>query len=177
MTNLIRSSTEHTAFTTSENTSLQSEERKEEKSDKAVVARSCFSLSVKDELVGDEQLNLDEDRFSAPAADSLQNDFDDLPCSNTLQSSSASTQPKPDNKPVKHQHDNGRGDRVVTSINPPIFESSARTGLLTRLSALSTESVDTLRLNTILNSALDRYPNRATDALEYFQQAIATREK
>ena len=88
---------------------------------------------------------------------------------------SASTQPKPDNKPVKHQHDNGRGDRLATSINPPIFESSARTGLLTRLSALSTESVDSLRLNnTILNSALDRYWDRVNDALEYFQQAIAT---
>ncbi|WP_009630448.1 hypothetical protein [Synechocystis sp. PCC 7509] len=46
--------------------------------------------------------------------------------------------------------------------------------MLTQLSALTTESVDTLRLNTILNSALDRYPDRATDALEYFQQALST---
>ena len=174
VTNLSSSSTETKTITTSENTSLQSEERKEEKSDKAVVARSCFSLSVKDELVGDEQLDLDEDRFSAPAADSLQNDFDDLSCKESPQSSSASTQPKPDNKPVKHHHNNDRGDRLATSINPPIFESPARTGLLTRLSALSTESVETLRLNTILNSALDRYPDRVNDALEYFQQALAT---
>ena len=97
-----------------------------------------------------------------------------MPCKESPQSSSASTQPKPDNKLVKHQHDNGKGDRLATSINPPIFESPTRTELLTRLSALTTESVDSLRLNTIFTSALDRYPDGANDALEYFQQAIAT---
>ncbi len=52
--NLSSLSTEIPAFTTSETTSPQSEEREQEKSDKVVVARSCSSLSVKDELVGDE---------------------------------------------------------------------------------------------------------------------------
>ena len=45
---------------------------------------------------------------------------------------------------------------------------------MTRLSVLTIEPEDSLRLNTILNSALDRYRDRANDALEYFQQAIAT---
>ena len=173
---LSSSSTEITAFTTSENTSLRSEEREEEKLDKAVVARSCSSLSAKDELASKEQADSDQDRFSAPA-NRIQNDFDELSRSDTPEIKPnlvASTQPNPANKLVKHQDNSNRGDRITAPTNPPVFESSARTQLLTRLSALTTESVDTLRLNTILASALDRYLNRATDALEYFQQALAT---
>ncbi len=176
VTNSSSSSTENTAITTSENTSPRSEERKEEKSDKAVVVRSCFSLSVKDKLAGDEQPDLHEDRFSAPA-DCIQNDFDGLSHSDTLTVKlklSASTQPNPVNQPVKHQDDSNRGDRITALTNPPAFESPAHTELLTRLSALTTESVDSLRLNTILNSALDRYLDKANDALEYFQQAATT---
>ncbi len=61
-----------------------------------------------------------------------------------------------------------KASRIITQHFDDILKPS---GLLT------TESVDSLRLNTILNSALDRYSDRATDALEYFQQASATREK
>jgi hypothetical protein len=102
---LSSSFTEITAFTTSENTSPQSEEREEEKSDKAVVARSCFSPVAKDKLVGDEQADSDEDRFSAPA-DCIQNDFNGLSRSDTLTVKpklSASTQTSPVNQRVEHQ--------------------------------------------------------------------------
>jgi hypothetical protein len=177
--NLIRSSTEITAFTTSENTSpltLQSEEREKEKSDKAVVARFCTSPVAEDESVSDKQIDLGRDLRSAPAS-RIENNSDSLPCSNTptvKSDLSASTQTNPVNQHVEHQDDcNGRL-RITAPSNPPVFESSARTELLTRLSALTTESVDSLRLNTILTSALDRHPDGATDALEYFQQASAT---
>lgn len=59
-------------------------------------------------------------------------------------------------------------------MRSPALKFPARTQLLTRLSALTNESVDSLRLNTILNSALDRYRDRVNDALEYFHQASAT---
>lgn len=64
--------------------------------------------------------------------------------------------------------------RIAASSSPVVFESPTRTQLLIKLSALIDESVDSLRLNTILASALDRHPERVDDALEYFQQAIAT---
>ncbi len=89
-------------------------------------------------------------------------------------SASTQTQTNPVNQRVKHQDDSNRRLRITAPSNPPVFESSVRTGLLTRLSVLTTEPIDSLRLNTALASALDRYPDRATDALEYFQQAIAT---
>ena len=78
------------------------------------------------------------------------------------------------NKLVKHQNDSSRGDQVAAPSNLPVFESPARTQLLTRLSVLTTEPKDSLRFNTSLASALDRHPDRANDALEYFQQASAT---
>ncbi len=177
---LSSSSTEITAFTTSENTSLRSEER-EEKSDKAVVVRSWSSPAAKDKLVGDERIDLGRDLCSA-SGDHIQNDFDGLPCKESPVDPSAPAQsitdeqsnglPKsvPINQPSKPNSE--RSNCPPARIT--LFESSARTELLTRLSVLTTESVDTLRLNTILNSALDRYPDRATDALEYFQQALAT---
>lgn len=57
--------------------------------------------------------------------------------------------------------------------------SSVREKLLTRLSVsvLTNESVENLRYNTSLASALDRYSDKVNDALEFFQQALATREK
>ncbi len=176
VTNLSSSSTEITAITTSENTSLQSEEREKEKSVKAVVARSCTSPVTEDELVSDEQIDFDRDLRSAPPS-RIQNNFDGLSRSDALTVKpklSASTQTNPVNQRVEHQDDcNGRL-RITAPSNPPVFESSARTELLTRLSALTTESVDSLRLNTILASALDRYPAQANNALEYFRQALAT---
>ena len=65
-------------------------------------------------------------------------------------------------------------NHVAAPSNLPVFESPARTQLLTRLSVLTTEPKDSLRFNTSLASALDRHPDRANDALEYFQQASAT---
>jgi hypothetical protein len=59
-------------------------------------------------------------------------------------------------------------------MRKPALESSARTQLLTCLSALTNESLNSLRFNTILAPTLERYPDRVTDALEYFQQASAT---
>lgn len=56
-----------------------------------------------------------------------------------------------------------------SALNSPV-----RTQLLTKLSALTNESVDSLRLNNILASAVDRYPDKVDDALEYFQQASST---
>ncbi len=175
--NLSSSYTETTAFTTSENTSLQSEEREKEKSVKAVVARSCTSPVTEDELVSDEQIDFDRDLRSAPPS-RIQNDFDGLPCQDTpatKSDSSAFVQ----STPTKYQSDacggslcDHRTHEAATHL--PALESPARTQLLTKLSALTPESVDSLRLNTILNSALDRYPDKANDALEYFQQASAT---
>ncbi len=119
-----------------------------------------------------------------PCKATHQNRFGGLPCKESPATKSDSsacdpplaaerteclTQPSPANQPSKQN-----SDCIAASTLEPVFESPARTGLLTRLSTLTTESIDSLRLNTILNSALDRYPNRATDALEYFQQASAT---
>ena len=59
-------------------------------------------------------------------------------------------------------------------MQSPALESPARTQLLTRLAALTNEGVDGLRLNNILASALDHNSNRVDDALEYFQQVLAT---
>ncbi len=56
----------------------------------------------------------------------------------------------------------------------PLFESPEHTELLQKLSKLTIESLESLRLNTNLASALDRYPQHLGDALEYFQQAVAT---
>jgi hypothetical protein len=176
VTNLSSSSTKTKTITTSENTSPQSEERGEEKLDKAIVVSCWSSSSAKDESVSDKQADSDWDRFSAPS-DLVENDFDGLPCSNapTVKPDlSASTQTNRVNQRVEDQDDSNGRLRITAPSNPPVFESSARTELLTRLSALTTESVDSLRLNTILNSALDRYPERANNALEYFQQALAT---
>ncbi len=181
--NLSSSFPEITAFTTSENTSLQSKEREQEKSHKAVVARSCTSPVAKDELISDEQIDLDRDLRSAPG-DHIQNDFDGLPCQDTPATKSDSSafvqstptkqtnylpQRAPTTKSSKYQ-----SDRTDEAAHLPALESPTRTQLLTKVSVLTTESIDSLRLNTILASALDRYPDRATDALEYFQQASAT---
>lgn len=181
VTNLSSSSTETKAITTSENTSPQSQERENEKSDKAVIARSCTPPVAEDKLVSHEQIDLGQELRSASAS-RIQNDFDGLSCSNSPINSSASSQSITDEqsnglpKPVPaNQLSKPSSDRIdKAAMQSPALESPARTQLLTRLSALTTESVDSLRLNTILNSALDRYPDRANDALEYFQQAIAT---
>lgn len=182
---LSSSSTEIPAITTSKNTSLQSKEREEEKQSRnTVIPKSCTLPVAKDELVSNEQIDLDRDRLSAPG-DRIQDDFDGLPCSNTPATKSNSftsvrplaaeqveysLQLTPANQLSKPN--SNRTDKAA--MQPPAFESPARTGLLTRLSALSTESVDSLCLNTILHSALDRYPDQVNDALEYFQQASAT---
>jgi len=188
---LSSSSTEIPAITTSKNTSLQSKEREQEKSDKAVVARSWSSSSAKDESVSDKQADFELDLRSAPG-DCIKNDFDGLSSKESPATKSDSftsvqplaaeveylPQPTPANQLSKPNSDACSGSicdhRIDAAMRQPALESPARTQLLTKLSALTTESVDSLRLNTILNSALDRYPNRATDALEYFQQAIAT---
>jgi hypothetical protein len=181
---LSSSSTEIPPITTSKNTSLQSEEREQEKSDKAVVVISCTPPVAKDELASKEQTNFALDLRSAPS-DHIQNDFDGLPCKESPATKSDSStsvqplvaeqveclpQPTPANQLSKPNSD--LTDEAV--MQSPALESPARTGLLTRLSALTNESVDSLRLNNILNSALDRYSDRAIDALEYFQQASAT---
>lgn len=185
---LSSSSTETTAFTTSETNSLRSEEKEEEKpSDQTAIARSCTSLSAKDEMVNKEPIDFDLDLPSA-AGERIQKDFDGLPCSNTsaLKSDSSasaqidcSPQPSPANQPS--QPNSGpcggreRDHRTDTpAMREPAFESPDRTQLLTRLSALTNESIDSLCLNTILASALDRHPERVSDAFEYFQQAIVT---
>ncbi|PSB27729.1 hypothetical protein [Chlorogloea sp. CCALA 695] len=182
---LSSSSTEITAFTTSENTSLQSQEREEKKPTRnTVILKSCTSPVAKDELASKEQKNFALDLRSAPS-DHIQNDFDGLPCkespaaksdlSNSVRplankQTNCLPQPAPANQPSQPNSD--CTDQVA--MRSPALESPARTQLLTRLSALTNESVDSLRLNTILNSALDRYRDRVNDALEYFQQAIAT---
>ncbi len=63
-----------------------------------------------------------------------------------------------------------------TTLAPtlPALQSPERTQLLQELSRLSSELPDSLQLNPNLASALDRYPERVTDALEYFKQANAT---
>ena len=171
---------EITAFTTSENTSPltpQNEEieREDEKSSgNTVIAQSCTSLVKPDELFGSEQPDFDEGHFSAPAS-RIQNNFDGSSRSDTpeIEPNLVASTPNAVNKLVKHQNGSNRGDRLAAPSNP-VFESSARTGLLTRLSVSTTEPEDSLRLNASLASALDRYPERANDALEYFQQALAT---
>jgi DNA-binding transcriptional ArsR family regulator len=71
-------------------------------------------------------------------------------------------------------------DPVASSPSSPTppeqspFESSERTQLLAELSRLTNESIESLRLNTNLISALDRHPLRVKDALAYFKQAVAT---
>jgi len=63
-----------------------------------------------------------------------------------------------------------------TTLAPtlPALQSPERTGLLQELSKYTCELPDSLQLNPNLASALDRYPERVTDALEYFKQANAT---
>ncbi len=177
--------TEITAFITSENTSPQSKEREKEKSSRnTVIPKSCTSPVAKDESVSDEQAGFALHLSSAPAS-RIQNEFDAFPCSDTpaiKSDSSASAQPIANkqtnclpqpasaNQPCQPNSDCTN----EVAMRSPALESPARTQLLTRLSALTNESVDSLHLNTILNSALDRYRNRVNDALEYFQQAIAT---
>ncbi len=185
VTNLSNSYTENTAITTSENTSLQSEEREQEKQSRnTVIPKSCTSLLAQDELAINEQTNFALDLRSAPGA-RIQNDSNGLPCKEYLATKSDSftsvrplaaeqveclPQPTPANQ--LSQSNSDLTDEAA--IQSPALESPTRTQLLIKLSALTNESVDSLRLNTILASALDRYPARANDALEYFQQAIAT---
>ena len=172
---------EITAFIISENTSPltpQNEEikREEEKSSgNTVIAQSCTSLVKPDELSGSEQPDFDEGHFSAPAS-RIQNNFDGSSHSDTpeIEPNLVASIPNAVNKLVKHQNGSNGGDHVAAPSNLPLFESPARTQLLTRLSVLTTEPKDSLRVNTSLASALDRYPDRANDALEYFQQALAT---
>ncbi|WP_052672542.1 hypothetical protein [Aliterella atlantica] len=181
--NLSRSSTKNTAFTTSKTTSPYIEEREEEekRSDKAVIASSRTSPVAKDELANKEPIDLDLDLPSV-AGDCIENKFDGLPCQDTSVDSSTSTQ-SPATQPTNclhspasvNQPSQPNSDRTNEVAMPsPVLESPARTQLLTKLSALTNESVDSLRLNTILASALDRHPEQVDDALEYFQQAIAT---
>lgn len=177
---LSNSSTETTAITTSKTISPYSQQREEEEkqTDKTVIAQSCTSLSAKNELASKELIDSDLDRCSAPGNPS-QNEFDGLPCQDTPDTrsdSSASPQqtncsPQPasanqPSQPISHRTDK-------PTMGDSALESPARTQLLTKLSALTNESVDSLRLNTILASALDRYPEHIDDALEYFGQAIA----
>lgn len=54
------------------------------------------------------------------------------------------------------------------------FQRLGRTQLLQELSSLTQETLESLRLNTRLANALNRYPTHVKDALEYFQQALAT---
>lgn len=179
--NLSSSSTETTAITTSKTTSPYSQERAEEKqTDKTVIARPCSSPVAKDQFAIKDQVDSDLDRLSA-ASDRVQNDFDGLPCKESSVDSSASVQSTPTKQtkclpqpsPASHlsQPNSDCSDEAI--MQEPALESPTRTQLLTKLSALTKESVDSLRLNTILASALDRYPERVSDALEYFGQAIA----
>ncbi|WP_052672519.1 hypothetical protein [Aliterella atlantica] len=179
---LSSSSTETTAFTTSKTTSLTSQEREEEKrSDKAVIARSYTSLLAKNEMASKEPIDLDRDHLSAPG-DRVQNDFDGLPCKESSVDSPASVQstptkqtkclPPPISANQPSQPTSARTDKAT--MGESALESPARTQLLTKLSALTNESVDSLRLNNILASALDRYPDKVDDAFEYFQQASST---
>ena len=84
---------------------------------------------------------------------------------------SISIQHQEANKLVSSKH-NG----TVTPPTKVAPASSHREKLLTRLSVfvLANESVDNLRHNTSLASALDRYPERVDNALEFFQQALST---
>ncbi len=179
---LSSSSTETTAFTTSKTTSPFSQERaKEKQTDKTVIARSCTSPVALGELASKAQTDTDLNLLSA-ADERIENKFDGLPCQDTPVGSSASAQPianeqtncLPQPAPA-NQPSQPNSDRTANAVtDSPGLESPARTQLLTRLSALTNEGVDTLRLNTILASAVDRHPERVNDALEYFQQAIAT---
>ena len=60
------------------------------------------------------------------------------------------------------------------TFSAPAFEPLERNQLLTELSQLTNESLESLRLNTNLASALDRYPRNIKEALQYFKQAVAT---
>jgi len=66
--------------------------------------------------------------------------------------------------------------RTLTQTLSSLVESPERTQLLQQLSALlpEPETLENLRLNTNLVSALDRHPERIADAFEYFKQALAT---
>lgn len=191
---LSSSSTETTAFTTSKTTSPFSQEREEEEkqTDKTVIARSCTSPVASGEMAHKEPINSDRDLSSA-AGDRVQNEFDASPCLDTadtksdssasIQSTPKQTKCSPQSAPASHPSQpnsdacggslcDHRTDKPA--MHKPALEASARTQLLTKLSALTNEGVDSLRLNTILASAVECYPERVTDAMEYFQQAIAT---
>lgn len=66
--------------------------------------------------------------------------------------------------------------KAHTTLAPtlPVLQSPERTQLLQELSKETSELPDSLQLNPNLASALDRYPERVKDALEYFKQANAT---
>lgn len=171
---LSSSSTENTTSTTSRTTSPYSQQREAEKqTDKTVIASSCTSPVAENELANKEPIDSNLDLCSAPG-DRIQNDYDGLSCSNTLAlraDSSASTQqadysPQPTSASQPSEPNSDCIDKAA--MREPALESPARTQLLTRLSALTNEGVDSLRLNTKLASALDRYLEWVGDALEYF---------
>jgi len=70
-------------------------------------------------------------------------------------------------------------DSVASSPSSPTppeqlpFESPERTQLLAEVSRLTNESIESLRLNINLTSALDRHPLQVKDALAHFKQAVA----
>lgn len=65
----------------------------------------------------------------------------------------------------------------LPKLTIPVLESPERTQLLTELSQLTSEPLESLRLNTCLTSALDRYRGNVKNALAYLKQAIATWKK
>jgi hypothetical protein len=108
---------------------------------------------------------------SETTADSLSN-----ACQPKFLDKNSHTTPPPVSQLPKQRHT----DPVASSLNSPTsleqppFESPERTQLLAELSRLTDESIESLRLNTNLISALDRHPLRVKDALAYFKQASAT---
>ena len=75
----------------------------------------------------------------------------------------------------------GHAERSYRGTSFPLYHlsifcntTSERTQLLVELSQLTNESIESLRLNTNLTSALDRHPLRVKDALAYFKQASTT---
>jgi hypothetical protein len=93
-----------------------------------------------------------------------------------LDKNSHTTTPPPVSQLPK-QRPTGWATSSSSSPTPPEqspFESPERTQLLAELSRLTNESIESLRLNTNLASALDRHPLRVKDALAYFKQAVAT---
>jgi DNA-binding MarR family transcriptional regulator len=105
----------------------------------------------------------------------------------TADSQPVSSQPKflGKNSPTTHlsvsqlpkQRPTGWATSSPSSPTPneqPPLESPERTQLLAELSSLTNESIESLRLNTNLTSALDRHPLRVKDALAYFKQASTT---